>query len=40
MLFEQANEGELEQMLGEIEQEDGDANSSYSPGEGPLRNSE
>jgi acyl carrier protein len=40
MLFKQANEGELEQLLGEIEQEDGDANSSYSPGEGHSRNSE
>jgi len=40
MLFEQANAGELEQLLGEIEQEDGDANSSYSPGEDHSGNSE
>jgi acyl carrier protein len=40
MLFEQANEDELEQLLGEIEREDGDTNSSYSPGEGRSRISE
>jgi acyl carrier protein len=39
MLIEQANEGELEQLLGEIEQ-DRDTNSSYSPGESRSRNSE
>jgi acyl carrier protein len=40
MLFEQANEGDLEQLLGEIELEDDGANSSYSPGEGHSRSSE
>jgi acyl carrier protein len=38
-LIEQANEGELERLLGEIEQEDRDANSSYSPGENRAGNS-
>jgi len=37
-LIEQANEGELERLLGEIEQEDRDANSSYSPGENRAEN--
>lgn len=40
MLFEQANEDELEQLLGEIEQEDGGTNSSYSPSEARSRNIE
>ncbi len=38
-LIEQASEGELELLLGEIEQEDRDANSSYSPGENRAGNS-
>jgi acyl carrier protein len=40
MLFKQANEGELELLLGEIEKEDGDANWSYSTGEDHSRNGE
>jgi acyl carrier protein len=38
-LIEQANEGELELLLGEIEQEDGDANSDESPAEYRAGNS-
>ena len=37
-LIAQANEGELELLLGEIEQEDRDANSSCSPGENRAGN--
>jgi acyl carrier protein len=37
MLFEQANASELEQLLGEIEQEDGDTDPSYTPGEARSR---
>ena len=33
MLFRQANEGELELLLGEIEQEGGETNWNYSPPE-------
>ena len=40
MVFEQANEHELEQLLEEIEREDVDPNSSDSPGENRLRNGE
>jgi acyl carrier protein len=40
MLFEHANEGELEQLLGEIEQEDAEKNSSPSPDKRRSRNSE
>ena len=39
-LFEQANPGELEKLLAEIEQEDDGLDSSYSTGEGRSRNSE
>jgi acyl carrier protein len=38
-LIEQANEGELELLLGEIEQEDRDVNSSDSPGQDRAGNS-
>ena len=40
MLFEQANESTLEQMLGEIEQEESETNSTYLPGESRSRNSQ
>jgi acyl carrier protein len=40
MLFKQANEGELEQLLGEIENEDFGANGNYSSGEIYLGNGE
>jgi phthiocerol/phenolphthiocerol synthesis type-I polyketide synthase E len=40
MLFQQAQEGELEQLLGEIEREDADTNSNCLPGENFPRASE
>jgi phthiocerol/phenolphthiocerol synthesis type-I polyketide synthase E len=38
-LIEQANEGQLELLLGEIEQEDRDVNSGDSPGQNRAGNS-
>ena len=40
MLFEQANPGELEELLAEIEQEDDGFDLSDSPGDGRSRKSE